>query len=140
MTKMLNFAGHNNAEACSNCDDQRVMLQFSSQVDSLQRLARLAEIRQRVISHNIANVNTPNFKTLDLEQITDLASMSVNSSRNDHTHSAMIERPGLTARADGNNVDIDVEVAESNKNDLLHHTYVLLLNGQINNLRRAMQI
>lgn len=82
--------------------------------------------RQNAISNNIANVDTPGYsaQTVDfkdvLEQVSgrhDRMAMSTTSplhqaSTTDSVHFAVTDRPGGTAREDGNNVDIDVELTD----------------------------
>ncbi|MEJ7590453.1 MAG: hypothetical protein WKF77_02820 [Planctomycetaceae bacterium] len=51
----------------------------------------------------------------------------------------MVLTPGLTARADGNNVDIDREMGQLNKNAMLQQTYVQLLSTYLEQMRLAIQ-
>jgi flagellar basal-body rod protein FlgB len=135
---MADYSGYIDCAGSDDSDDEVDMLHFNQNIDTYQNLIRLSETRQRVISHNLANVNTPGFKALDLD-LRLQEGVSHGHSAGQPAEARIIERTGLPARADGNNVDIDVEVAESNKNALLHQTYLQLLSGQISNLRRAMQ-
>jgi flagellar basal-body rod protein FlgB len=120
----------------ANFDDQAGMLPLSQYAEYLHSQARLAEHRQRVIAHNIANVNTPGFKTLDLIPSTNEASSSGAESKG---VGVVQQLPGLAERADGNNVDVDSQIAESNKNVLLYQTYLQLLAGQISQFRQALR-
>ena len=51
----------------------------------------------------------------------------------------VVATPGLTARADGNNVDIDREIGQLNKNAMLQQTYVQLLSTYLEQMRLAIQ-
>ncbi len=66
-------------------------------------LSYLAE-RQRVIASNIANADTPGYKTRDVEMPLDFS-----GALEDAQDAVAIEVPGLTTRNDGNNVSIDRE-------------------------------
>jgi flagellar basal-body rod protein FlgB len=82
--------------------------------------------RQNIISNNIANVDTPGYRAqeLDFESVMKRALRSQGSIQLSATNGAHLgvangkrinqvtERPGGTARADGNNVDIDTELME----------------------------
>lgn len=82
--------------------------------------------RQGIISNNIANVDTPGYRAqeLDFESVMKRALRSNGSIQLAATNGAHLgvangkrinqvsERPGGTARADGNNVDIDTELME----------------------------
>jgi flagellar basal-body rod protein FlgB len=82
--------------------------------------------RQNIISNNIANVDTPGYsaKTVDFASTLqkavneqDQLAMNKTDSRHlasptDSVNFAVTDRPGGTERADGNNVDINVELTD----------------------------
>jgi flagellar basal-body rod protein FlgB len=99
--------------------------------DNAIRAAKLAlnglSQRQSVISNNIANVDTPGYRAqeLDFESVMKRALKNAGSIQLAATNTAHLgtvsnaksiyraqERPGGTARADGNNVDIDTELMD----------------------------
>ena len=97
-----------------------------------------AELRHRVISHNLANVNTPGYRRLDVNFEQVMAEQTASKSTGGRaTAPEVIEEEGLAVRADGNNVDIDREVGELNQNAMLFQTYSQLLSSQFDMLRRA---
>jgi len=89
--------------------------------------------RQKVISSNIANINTPNYKTKDLvfdEEIKkvdkDLSLKTTNPMHiktepieNDNDNLRVVELKGLEEQNDGNNVNIDREMSEMSKNKVI---------------------
>ena len=111
--------------------------------DLLTRLLTASEQRQRVISNNIANVNTPGFKRLELKFEDALAKEISREDRGQKSvrpASASIQMTaGLPSRADGNNVDIDKEVGQLNKTALLQQMYLQLMGTELDQMRRAMQ-
>jgi len=138
------FAGY------SDCSDLRLpadaddMQSLNSQFDLLGRLIDATEVRHRAISNNIANVNTPNYRRMDVEfeeQLTRELSGPKNAdgSARMTAKPEMVLTPGLTARADGNNVDIDREIGQLNKNAMLQQTYVQLLSTYLEQMRLAIQ-
>jgi flagellar basal-body rod protein FlgB len=113
------------------------MQSLNPQFDLLERLIHATDLRQRVISNNLANVNTPNYRRLDVDFETQLAAEL--SGRSSATAApVLIETPGLTARADGNNVDIDREIGQLNKNSMLQQTYIQLLGSHLEQMRLAI--
>jgi flagellar basal-body rod protein FlgB len=110
---------------------------LSPQIDRLARLATVLEMRQRVISHNLANANTPGFQALDVDFERHLAAAG-GLERVAEIEPQVVLRQGLAERMDGNNVDVDMEIAQANKNSLLYQTYVQLLAGHFDSLRRAI--
>ena len=91
--------------------------------------------RQKVISSNIANINTPNYKTKDLVFQNELDnSLNENSLRmrvtnnkhiltsdinNINTNPRLVQVSGLQEQNDGNNVNLDSQMGEMSKNKIL---------------------
>ncbi|MCT7582170.1 flagellar basal body rod protein FlgB [Aliarcobacter butzleri] len=88
--------------------------------------------KQKVISSNIANVNTPNYKTKDLvfEEELDKNSniLQLKRTTNNHMYNLdftqssnqkLIQVPGLVEQNDGNNVNLDSQMSEQSKNKIL---------------------
>ena len=89
--------------------------------------------KQKVISSNIANINTPNYKTKDLvfENELNAASnlISLKQTNSKHMNSIgsisnvnnqkLIEVTGLQEQNDGNNVNLDSQMSEMSKNKIL---------------------
>ncbi|MCA9051038.1 MAG: flagellar basal body rod protein FlgB [Planctomycetaceae bacterium] len=115
---------------------------LNQQFDLLTRLLAASEQRQQVISHNIANVNTPKYQRLDLK-FEELLAREFESEKRGHTVTRSTPQlqhtPGLQARPDGNNVDIDMEIGQLNKNALLQQVYLQLMSTELGQMRRAMK-
>ncbi|MCT7628810.1 flagellar basal body rod protein FlgB [Aliarcobacter butzleri] len=88
--------------------------------------------KQKVISSNIANVNTPNYKTKDLvfqEELDKNSNMlQLKRTTNNHMYNLdftrssnqkLIQVPGLVEQNDGNNVNLDSQMSEQSKNKIL---------------------
>ncbi len=112
-------------------------------------------LRNQVISNNIANAETPNFKSsrVEFEDVFAAALDDGNGFDNKMTREKHIDfstpDPGdvvptvyqnsdTTMRMDGNNVDIDYENVELAKNTLYYNTLVEKLNSEFSMLRTAI--
>lgn len=110
--------------------------------------------RNEVIANNIANVNTPGFKKSSVEFESILQDvLNRNSIRGMQTHEKHIpighenissvnyevqEHSTYSTRRDGNNVDIDVEMAERSKNELLYQTLSARVNSSFERMRTVI--
>lgn len=116
------------------------MQAISGQADLLVQLLRASEVRHQVISQNLANVNTAGYKrqSVDFEE-----QLMQRMERGDESSAASVDPQittdlSLPARADGNNVDIDIEIGELQRNSLLYQTYTQVLASQFGSMRRAI--
>ncbi|OPJ57080.1 flagellar basal body rod protein FlgB [Alkalithermobacter paradoxus] len=107
--------------------------------------------RQQLLSNNIANANTPNYKRKDIKfeeilknstknsnvagYVTDKNHIQINNFKNNiKIHTDKTTR----TRLDGNNVDIDVEMAELSKNSINYNTITQQINSSFRRLRYAI--
>ena len=111
-----------------------------SQLGLLQQLLNATEMRHRVIGQNVANVNTPGFTRLDVDFEAELAQRLGSSGSSDLGNLEPTIREDFSSprRADGNNVDIDKEMGQLNKNALLYQTYSQVLASKLSLMRSAI--
>jgi flagellar basal-body rod protein FlgB len=120
----------------------------------LERSLDAASLRQKVISNNLANIDTPNFKRSDvsfeqtLQQV--LAGESISGRRTDPRHMKIGSRQiadvkpeivtdrSTSMRMDGNNVDIDVEMTKLAENQILFNALTQRINGKFATLKYAI--
>lgn len=103
--------------------------------------------RQKALSNNIANVDTPNYKRKDIDFVSALrqesrqlnkSSIALKTTNDSHisigkelnTRSTKSFLENSSYRNDKNNVDIDVEMAEVAKNGLYYNTLSKQINEQ----------
>lgn len=115
----------------------------SSQIAVLSRLLDVASLRHSVIAQNVANVNTPAYRQRELSFEDDLLRAleradpaAVTSAL--RSQPQVIEGVGGADRTDGNNVDIDQEMAALTKNTLLYRVFGQVLASQLGQLRSAI--
>ena len=95
--------------------------------------------RQKVLASNVANINTPNYKTKDVsfeghmdtqKNANDLQLMKTNSMHismgdiqesNSKEDLKYFEVENLQEQNDGNNVSMDTQISEMSKNSMLHN-------------------
>ena len=90
--------------------------------------------RQKVISSNIANINTPHYKTKELIFEDEMKKVDKNDLKMNITHENHIAFPsdekqinkptlrevrGLEEQNDGNNVSLDTQMGEMSKNQMI---------------------
>ncbi|MCD6238720.1 MAG: flagellar basal body rod protein FlgB [Thermotoga sp.] len=107
---------------------------FGTDVNLLSKAMDVSLLRQQVYAHNIANVDTPHYKRKfvsfeeDLRQALegeDLPMKCTNSRHIRGTYTSIndikpriVTEDETTLRNDGNNVDIDYEMVQAEKNSL----------------------
>ncbi len=116
------------------------MAVIPSQFDLLAKLTDVTHLRHQVLAQNVANVNTPGYRRLDVrfednlaEQLAAQPKSSVKGLKPD-----VVEDQTTLTRPDGNNVEIDLEMMRLNKNTLLGNTYLQLLTTKMSMMKRAV--
>ncbi len=117
---------------------------------SKQALDALSFARE-TIADNIANVDTPGFKASEVTFQDELA-RAIERERNarrsrtlcgrfavDEVRPRVVKQTGVTARRDGNNVNIDHEMAALAKTSILYTTIAQLLASKFDMLASAIR-
>lgn len=119
--------------------DTTSMTGLFSQMHLLGNALNGAEQNHRVLSQNLANVNTPGYKTrrVDFEElIQQLESKRAEGGAIEEVGVETVE--GLAERVDGNNVDMEREIGELKKNALAFQAYSHLMASKLSTMRRAI--
>ena len=98
----------------------------------LERYHDLLSARQKLTASNIANADTPGYKTKDVDFQNELAS-AIGSSP------AAVEVSGLQTKNDGNNVNVDREARNLSENAIRFAIATNLLQTQMRAVRSAIQ-
>ena len=99
---------------------------------SLESYLDLLSVRQKLSASNIANVDTPGYKTRDLDFQAEFQSML----QGGQPHPT--EVAGLKTNHDGNNVSIDRESRMLSENAMRFSAISQLLRNQISTLKSAI--
>ena len=125
----------------------------SPRVTVLEQALSASSLRQKVISNNIANVNTPGYKKSEvlfedmLQNVMNSDKMPMLQTNDRHLplQQAAIPTPKVNVigntsiRTDGNNVDIDVEMADLAKNSIYYNAVVQQLSSYFSTIKSAIK-
>ncbi len=89
--------------------------------------------RQEAISSNIANADTPGYKTRDVAAPASFSSMLQDLSP------VTEETPGLASRNDGNNVSMDREARLLSENAMRFNMAAQMIRGELRDIRSAIE-
>ena len=117
-------------------------------INVLQQAADAGWLRNTILTNNIANVDTPNYKRQDVQFETYLIEQlaggdTMDSYVNDMDLSTLeptiyTDQANLSYRLDGNNVDIDTENAELAKNQIKYNVMADSISQEFSRLRTAI--
>jgi flagellar basal-body rod protein FlgB len=99
----------------------------------LEQYMDLLSARQKLVASNIANADTPGYKTKDLDFQSEFRNLI------DGADPTAVEVAGLTTRNDGNNVSLDREARLLAENALRFTVASNLLRSEIRAVRAAIQ-
>ncbi len=100
------------------------------------------EVRQRTIASNIANIETPGYRRLDV-RFEDLLAKALKSARAAEVGSVEPEicQPQSTPiRPNGNDVNMEMEIGEMLKNSARETAFVRLLRKKFSQIENAITI
>ena len=106
---------------------------------TLTRALDLTALRQRVVSENIANIDTPGYQTRDIDFAAEFQrALNQDESEAGSQPVAVHTLRGLEQRPDGNNVSIDRESLLMAQNQLQFQTGVALLRSEFSRLQMTI--
>lgn len=124
---------------------------FGKTIQSLSQSLDYSSAKNRAISTNIANVDTPNYKSKEVVFKNVLDNAMFGTVKTKRTHSKhidfgqpttpyqIVQRGQTSYNHNGNNVDIDKEMSELAKNQIYYQALVDRMNGKFNNLQTVIR-
>ena len=100
---------------------------------SVERYMNILSTRQKLVAANIANADTPGYQTKDIDFQAELKNQIGNSNPN------VMDVPGLKAKNDGNNVNVDREARLLAENALRFSVASNLARAELSMVRSAIQ-
>lgn len=101
---------------------------------SLEKYMDVLAARQKLVASNIANVDTPGFKTQDLDFQSEFNRLASGESTSVHPQ----EVTGLRVKNDGNSVNLDREARLLSENSIRFSVASNLMKGQLRMLKSAI--
>jgi flagellar basal-body rod protein FlgB len=77
--------------------------------NNIERYMDLLADRQKLVASNIANIDTPGYKSKDVDFQFEFISMADRSAESQSQGPNVVDTPGLVVKSDGNNVSLDRE-------------------------------
>ncbi|WP_421384579.1 flagellar basal body rod protein FlgB [Bacillus salacetis] len=123
---------------------------FSNTIHSLENGLNYSSAKQKVISQNIANVDTPNYKAKSIN-FKDHLNDSISTLEANRTNPRHFEFPGskrngysINSRPfqynhNGNGVDIDKEMSDMAANQIYFNALSDRINGKFNSLKSVIR-
>lgn len=124
---------------------------FDRTVDSLERALQYSTAKNKAISQNIANVDTPNYKTKNVvfrDVLNEAKNQRFIANRTHDKHipftgenkvySVQVNR-NTAYNHNGNNVDIDQEMSKLAENQIYYNSIIDRLNGKMRNLQTVIR-
>lgn len=111
--------------------------------DLLKTALNVSATRGNLISSNIANVNTPNYKALrvefeaDLKKAMDGSQFTLRTTNANHLGGAnniqprIVENSQNSVKENGNSVDLDIEMVDQATNGLYYQALTAQVNGRL---------
>lgn len=127
---------------------------FDKTLGALGASSNMLQLRQNIISSNVANAETPGFKAkkLDFEdalaRAVDLDGMnSLSTNHADHIPVGggsldkvgpdIYENPDVEVNNDGNSVDLEAEMSKMKENSIMYRAAIQLINKKLAALKYA---
>jgi len=101
--------------------------------DSLEQYMNTVSLRQKLVASNIANADTPGYKTQDLD-----FQAAFRSALDGGSPQAQ-EVSGLPTRNDGNNVDLDREARLLAENAMRFNVAATIMKSSLSQVKEAIQ-
>jgi flagellar basal-body rod protein FlgB len=128
---------------------------FDGTINLLQKSLNVRSVQHQVLSSNVANADTPNYKAFEVAVDEELRKLGTGKPRIQLTRTqsshlpvgrAEVDRvtlknspaPALSLRADGNTVDLDRAMGELSENTIKYKTSAQLISMKLKDLRNAI--
>jgi flagellar basal-body rod protein FlgB len=129
---------------------------FSDTIATLEKSLNLRSIQHKALASNIANMDTPNYKAVELDVTekmnknkrsvggtqlvrTHAAHLPFRSDRADKVKLKAVTPPAYSLRGDGNTVDIDRTMGRLAENTLLYNATAQLIARKFKGLRNVIK-
>lgn len=124
---------------------------FSGTIGNLENSIQYASAKNNVISNNISNVDTPNYKADKVSfksalenEVSELQAKTTNERHLNFGEEGnrpyrIVKDTSTTYNHNGNNVDIDKEMSELAKNQIYYNSLIDRINGKFSSLQSVIR-
>ena len=129
---------------------------FRDTISLLERSLNLRSLQHRVLASNIANMDTPNYKAVELAVAEEMSKKQGSTSgiqlvQTQHGHLPLKHNPSdriklktarppeFSLRGDGNTVDLDRTMGRLAENTLLYKTAAQIISQKFSGLKNAIK-
>ena len=129
---------------------------FSQTITRLEKALNLRSIQHKALASNIANMDTPNYKAVELDVAAKMNErkssvpgiklvrthsdhFQFRSNRSDKVSLQAVSPPAYNLRGDGNTVDIDKTMGRMAENTLLYNAAAKLISHKLKGLSRVIR-
>ncbi len=108
-----------------------------------KKLMDATVLRHEAIASNLANVETPNYKRMDVapsfkDELRQALALKSSSQIASIQPQLAIDNQAISRKLDGNTVELEAEMGELNKNMVAHALETQLISGNLLRLRMAI--
>jgi len=116
------------------------MPETSNILDLLEAGIRAENLRQKAIASNIANLETPGYRRVDVkfEELLDKALGSAGKIDLSKIEPQLHQPKQTPVKSNGNDVNLETEVGEMVKNTLRHKAYIRVLSKKYRQMELAL--
>ncbi|ASS61079.1 MULTISPECIES: flagellar basal body rod protein FlgB [Bacillus] len=122
---------------------------FSGTIQNLENALGRADIKQKVLTNNIANIDTPNYKAkkVSFRNLLDQETSNFEAVKTDYRHVdftgsgddySIVSSSDTSYQQNGNNVDIDKEMTDLAENQINYQALVERMSGKFNSLKTVL--
>ena len=129
---------------------------FRNTISLLERTLNLRSLQHRVLASNIANMDTPNYKAVELAVVEEMnrnhdsgsgiqlvqtrpGHLPLKHNPADYLNLKVAKPPEFSLRGDGNTVDLDRTMGKLAENTLLYKTAAQILSQKFSGLKNAIR-
>jgi len=129
---------------------------FEGSIAALQKSLNISSLRHKVLTANIANIDTPNFKAFEVVMEDEISKdgrparpIKLVRTQPDHLQGRRqsasnvkikpADPPALNFRADGNTVDLDKTMGKLAENTLLYRAAAQIIRRKFQGLKNVIQ-
>lgn len=125
---------------------------FSNTISTLENALTYSSMKQKVVSQNIANVDTPNYKAKEVsfkaafeQALGQTLTANKSNARHYDFKGSKLSNAGITVRnnlnynENGNSVDMDKEMSDLATNQIYFNALTERINGKFNTLQTVIR-